>query len=115
MAFTDAELHQHEASIANYLERARPPEKIRSELDLGCRIENQSVVIFEIRPYWRDRSRILEIPVAKTTFIRKRGVWKVFWRRADLNWHGYEPALYARSLDDFFSIVKEDRHACFFG
>ncbi|MGH8199403.1 MAG: DUF3024 domain-containing protein, partial [Steroidobacteraceae bacterium] len=52
---------------------------------------------------------------AKATFVRSRMVWRVFWQRRDLRWHSYEPASEVKSIDDFVSLVTEDRHACFFG
>jgi hypothetical protein len=53
--------------------------------------------------------------VAKATYVRTRGVWRVFWQRRDLKWHGYEPRPEVSSIDEFASLVAEDAHACFFG
>jgi hypothetical protein len=39
--------------IENYLSYIRPSEEI-SQLDIGYRIEKQSVIIFEVRPDWID-------------------------------------------------------------
>ena len=52
----------------------------------------KSPQLFEIRPYWRDPTKKIENPVAKATFVRTTGTWRVFWQRADLKWHSYEPA-----------------------
>ncbi|MGH8716972.1 MAG: DUF3024 domain-containing protein [Burkholderiales bacterium] len=30
-------------------------------------------------------------PVAKATYVKAQDVWKVFWQRADLKWHRYDP------------------------
>ena len=115
MAFSEEERRFHEETIQWYLENNRPPENIRPKLDLGCRLEDQSVTIFEIRPSWRDKSQILEHYVAKATFIRTQDRWKVYWQRADLKWHGYEPKRYVSSLTEFFKLVEADKHFCFFG
>ena len=40
--------------IENYLSYIRPNEEMRAQLDIGYRIEKQSVIIFEVRPDWRD-------------------------------------------------------------
>jgi hypothetical protein len=56
-----------------------------------------------------------EHPVAKTTFVRTRGVWRVFWMRRDLKWHGYEPMPEVEYIEAFFRLVSEDEYACFFG
>lgn len=34
--------------------------------------------------------KIIEEPVAKATYIKKNDVWKIYWQRADLKWHGHE-------------------------
>jgi hypothetical protein len=102
-------------ALENWIEKNRPPEKIRSKLDFGYKIENQSVYIFEIRPRWDKPEIIQESPIAKTTYIHTKKLWKIFWMRADLKWHGYEPHLFVKSIKDFLSIVKEDKLGCFWG
>jgi hypothetical protein len=81
---------------------------IRDQLDIGCRVTGQSVEIFEIRPDWEDKSRTMETPVAKATFVRTRNRWRVLWMRRDLKWHGYEPNLEVQSLDAFLNVVHRD-------
>jgi len=115
MAFSENEKKKCEAAMSAFMEKHRPPEHVRSKLDLGYRIEGQSVEIFEIRPYWRDPSRIIEGPVAKTTYVRSQNVWKVYWQRADLKWHLYEPVPEVKDIESFLQIVEEDAYACFFG
>jgi Protein of unknown function (DUF3024) len=103
-------------ALDTFMKARRPPPHIRPKLDLGSRISGQSVSIFEIRPVWRGPSQERhESPVAKATYVRSRGVWRVFWQRRDLKWHSYEPAAEVRSIEEFVSLVAEDQHACFFG
>ena len=116
MALAEIEQARVRKTMAAFLEQRRPPPHIRPKLDLGYRLTGQSVEIFEIRPPWRgpaDMSR--ESPVAKTTYVRSRRVWRVFWRRRDLKWHSYEPIPEVKSLEEFVSLVAEDANACFFG
>ena len=72
---------------------------IRNKLALKYRIESQSVVIFEVRPLrdWPDEM------VAKTTYVKKNRMWKVYWQRADLKWYGYEPVPEVGLLEAFRS------------
>ena len=58
---------------------------------------------------------IIEEMIAKTTFVRRAKTWKVFWRRADLKWHQYDPVPELRSLDEFLELVEDDEHGCFWG
>jgi hypothetical protein len=98
------------------MKQRRPPPEIRPKLDLGFRVTGHSVEIFEIRPRWSGPPGAKdELTVAKATFVRTCGVWRVFWQRRDLNWHGYEPRPEVKSIEEFASLVAEDAHACFFG
>ena len=55
---------------------------------LYCLLPGQSIELFEIRPQW-DKPKIKqEYPFAKATFVRAKGRWKIYWKRADLKWHG---------------------------
>ena len=116
MALAEIELARVRRAMDSFLQRRRPPAHIRPTLDLGFRITGQSVEIFEIRPAWRgptDEKR--ESPVAKATYVRSRGVWRVFWQRRDLKWHSYDPEPEVKSVEEFASLVDDDVHACFFG
>lgn len=115
MALSEFEVKQVEKAGAAFLNRCRPPVHIRKQLDFGWRLDNQSVYIYETRPVWNRPSEYQSLDIAKTTFVRTQGKWKIFWMRQDLKWHGYEPQLYVGSIDAFFSVVEQDQHACFFG
>lgn len=116
MALSELEKARVKRALDSFMEVRRPPSHIRTKLDLGYRISGQSVEIFEIRPVWRGSPHERhESAVAKATFVRSRNMWRVFWQRRDLKWHGYEPTSEVKSIDDFLLVVAEDRHACFFG
>ncbi|HEX8546811.1 MAG TPA: DUF3024 domain-containing protein [Cytophagaceae bacterium] len=102
-------------AMENFLAVRRPPEEMRSELDLGYKIEDQSIFIFEIRPQWNKPEIIREHPVAKATFVKTKNHWKVFWMRADLKWHSYTPKPFVKTVSAFAKLVDEDRHHCFWG
>ncbi|MGD2083396.1 MAG: DUF3024 domain-containing protein [Chromatiales bacterium] len=88
---------------------------MRKELDLGFRMEGQSVEIFEIRPFWREPEKTIEGAVAKATYVRTQGIWKVYWQRADLKWHRYDPHPEASTIEEVLDIVDADEYCCFFG
>lgn len=115
MGFSEFELKKAEILLNDFIKSIRPPENIRDQLDIAYRIEKQSVYIFEIRPQYLNPEKKAHIEIAKTTFIKSRNVWKIFWMRADLKWHGYEPDLYVDDLKEFIRIVREDEYACFWG
>ena len=115
MAFNDLDRKRIENAMAAFLAKRRPPPHIRPQLDLGYRLIEQSVELFEIRPQWDNPSIIREHPFAKATYVRTQNLWKVFWQRADLKWHGYEPASTVKSIEEFLSAVDADPYGCFFG
>jgi hypothetical protein len=115
MAFSEIEKKRYEKVVDAFMEMRRPPVHIRKELDLGYQIKGQSVEIFEIRPFWRDPETILEVPVAKATYVETQKVWKVYWQRADLKWHRYDPDPEVGTLEEFLALVDRDECACFWG
>ncbi len=88
---------------------------MRDQVDLACKIDGQSVEVFEIRPVYDDPTKKSELPIARTTFVRSKNLWKIFWMKRDLKWHGYEPDLEVKSIDAFLAVVERDQYGCFFG
>ena len=102
-------------AMENFMARKRPPEHIRPKLDIGYKIEEQSIIVVEIRPQWDNPELIREHPVAKTTFVKAKNHWKIFWLRADLKWYTYTPIPTVNSIQEFTKLVEEDKHHCFWG
>ena len=73
--------------------------------------EKQSYVIGHKRHRFLDGSEYLET-ACKITCVKSRGLWKLYWMRADLKWHLYEEL---RNLDDLLLEVKSDPNHCFWG
>ena len=115
MAISEFEIKQWEKELGIFLELRRPPAHIRDQLDIGFRIENQSIELYEIRPVWNNPSEKSELSIAKATYIKKSNTWKVYWQRQDLKWHSYEPTPNTDTLREFLELVNEDKYACFFG
>ena len=115
MALSEFELKKCEKEVRAFVEKRRPAPHIRDELDLGFRVNGQSVEIFEIRPLWRYPGEKIEQAVAKATHVKTQKVWKVYWQRADLKWHRYDPDPEVSTLHEFLALVDRDECACFFG
>lgn len=115
MAFTEEELKQWEPMIASCIEEERPPEEVRSQIDIGYAFEDQSIIIYTIRPKWNQPKEKMQIPAAKITWVRREQTWKIYWQRADMKWHRYDPLPQTNSLEEFIEELKEDPHACFWG
>ena len=115
MALNDIERKRIEKTVDAFVQKRRPAPRIRPQLDIGYRVQGQSVEIFEIRPRWQEPEVKMEHPVAKATFVRSQALWKVFWMRADLKWHGYEPLPTVGTIEKFLAAVDKDEYACFWG
>ena len=101
--------------MEGFLVKSRPSEELRDKLDLSYKIIDQSIIVFEIRPIWNKPGEKMECSVAKTTFVKKEKIWKIFWFRSDMKWHSYKPTEKVNNLKEFVKIVEEDRHHSFWG
>jgi hypothetical protein len=115
MTLSPLEIRLCKKLVAEFILKRRPPPHIRAQLDLAFRISGQSIEIFEIRPDWRDKGKMLEQSVAKATYNKSKLSWKVLWQRADLKWHSYGPSPEVGSVEEFLAIVQNDEYGCFFG
>jgi len=116
MAISEFESKRCERVVQKYLDGRRPPPHIRPELDLGCRVTGQNVEMFEIRPVWRGQpGEKMERPFAKATYVKSKNIWKIYWQRADLKWHLYEPNSEVNTLGEFLAVVEKDEYCCFYG
>lgn len=115
MTISEFEIKRHEKIVGQYIEKHRPPVHVRNKVDLSFRIEGQSVVIFEIREMWNQRDKKYESPIAKATYVKKTNSWKLYWQRADLKWHRYDPAAEVKTIEEFLAIVEKDEYGCFWG
>lgn len=114
MALSEFEVKKIEKAGEAFLAIHRPPANIRNKLDIGWRLDKQSVYIFETRPVWNEPSKYQDLDIAKATFVRSQGVWKIYWVRRDLKWHSYEPNSQVKAIEQVFKVVSEDQYGCFF-
>lgn len=115
MALTEFEAARVEMLVEAFLDRRRLPPELREKLDFGYRLEDRAVEIFEIRPDYRDKSVIVEGPVARAVYLQRTKEWRVYWHRADQKWHLYEPKSSVNSIEEFLELVDKDPHGCFWG
>lgn len=115
MALSEFEIRKIEKCVGSYVKRKRPPPEIRDKVDLSFRVKGQSVEIFEIRPFWRDPNHKIEESIAKATYVKTEKLWNVYWQRADLRWHRYDPDPEVKTIEEFVNLVEKDEYACFYG
>lgn len=115
MALSEFEIKRIEKIVGQFVEKIRPVPEKRNQLDISFRILNQSFEIFEIRPQWDNPNNKIEGPVAKATYVKSIKKWKLYWKRADMKWHGYEPFAESKSLENILEAVGQDEYGCFWG
>ena len=115
MALSEHERRRFEKPVKAFVDSRRPPPHIRTELDIGYRIDRQSIEIFELRPAYDSPEETIEHAIAKATYVKSKEIWKVYWMRADLQWHPYEPMALVRTVEEFIAVIDRDQHGCFFG
>ncbi len=115
MAISEFEIKRIAKLVGNFIEQRRPSPEIRQQLDLGFRISNQSFEIFEIRPRFDNPKEKITTPVAKATYVKSKKLWKLYWMRADLKWHSYQPFPTSTSLERIIKAINEDEYCCFWG
>jgi hypothetical protein len=101
--------------LENYIQKIRPPEEIRDELDIYYKIEKQSIFLFEIRPDFLNPKSLHQYNYAKATFVKSSNKWKVYWLRANHKWYVYQPEPEVATLNKFLDLVEEDKFGCFKG
>ena len=111
----DIERKRIENAVAAFVAKRRPPAHLRDQVDLSFRFDGRSVEIFEIRPRWNKPAERIEEAIAKARYVKARDRWLVYWQRADLKWHKYDPMPEVRTVDAFLRVVDDDEYACFFG
>jgi glutamate synthase domain-containing protein 1 len=101
--------------MENFLEKRRPPEHLRTQVDLSYKIEDESVVVFELRPSWDRPDEVREKPIAKATFIKEKGSWKIFSVSANQRWEIYKSVPTVNDLREFAKLVDADKDGIFWG
>ena len=114
MAFTEIEIYKIN-NFVGVLCNKKAPEAIRDQLRYEYKIENQDVILYEIRPRWDKPDEQTGMPCAKLKFVRSQNVWKLFWHRANMKWYAYGPLKSSRDLSELIAEIDTDPHGCFFG
>jgi Protein of unknown function (DUF3024) len=115
MAFSELDLKRIDSTIGE-LCRSRSPPGHADELRFACDIDGHAVSIMEERPPWDGSpGEWTRHGVARFRYFRSRNEWQLYWMRADLRWHVYEPAAPTNDLARLVRLVEEDKYCAFFG
>ena len=114
MALTDIEI-QKVKKIVGRLCSERTPDHLKDKLRFEYQIEKQSVIIYEVRPFWNNPSEFTRMPISKLTYVRTENIWKLYWKRASGKWVLYEPKESSKDLKTLVEEIDKDSYGCFFG
>lgn len=114
MALSEFEQKRFVKPVKDYCAK-RYPAHLRHQLYLDFRLDNQNIILFVVRPHWKNPGKKVEELVAKATYVKNRNIWRIYWQRADLKWHQYEPDFEVKSIEDFLGVVEKDEYGCFYG
>jgi hypothetical protein len=115
MAFTEFESRINNAAIEAFMARRRPPLHIRPRLDLEFVQKGQAYEFVSVYPGMGNNAPLIRNPVARIKFVRTQDFWQLYWQRADMKWHLYEPAHQHTTLASALKTVDEDKYCCFWG
>lgn len=89
------------------------PGHVADQIKIIAEKIGNSYVLYESRPVWDDNSKPwIKSEVAKMTFIKRRDMWKLYWRRASGRWDLYDEY---RLFGVLLNSIEKDTHGCFWG
>jgi hypothetical protein len=98
-----------------FIKLHRPHPDIRHNLDIGWRMKDQSVYLFEVRPQWDNEAILHKYDYAKATWVQSRKHWEIFWMGANGKWHRYKELESVGNLQRFLIETERDPYYCFQG
>ncbi len=78
------------------------------------KVRNGHIVGYRRQPYgdWDTIKEPYLEKCVKIQCIKSRNIWKLYWMRSDLKWHGYDEY---PSLEAAIKEIDKDPDGCFFG
>ena len=104
-----------EIQIKEYIKSIRPPEEIRSEVDISYSFRSGLVELFEIRPKWDDKNSFQNFPIARAKYVKSKNIWRIYWMTSNEKWISYKPKPEVTNFLEFINILKNDKNGCFWG
>ena len=110
MPLPDSQIRECLVATGEFLSKRRPPPEVRDKLDYRADINGQEVHIISVRPAYGDPARKSELPIARVRWFGTQKVWRLYWMRADMKWHSYEPLPESSSIATLLEEVDRDPH-----
>lgn len=114
MAFSEFELTYIDKTVGALCRRKTTP-RHADQLRFAYQVDAHGVNIWEERPPWDGQGEWTRHGIARFRYVRKTGDWTLYWMRADLKWHVYDPDLMPHDLESLVAVVDQDKYCAFFG
>ena len=88
-------------TLENYFAKKRPKPPNKIQLDFSYEIQDQSVILYEIRRTLEDPDNFYKIPYGKATFISEDNHWNVYFAQPDNQWRLFGPRPFVKEFKDF--------------
>ena len=106
----------NEATVKAYVEKLRPASPdIRAQIDIGYSFEQNTVILFQIRPLWNDPTKKQHLEFAKVRYFKSKKLWNLYWKGGNDTWKLYKPFPSSTHLSQIIDVIKKDKHNCFYG
>ncbi|WP_188459091.1 DUF3024 domain-containing protein [Psychroflexus planctonicus] len=106
----------NEGIVKKFVASIRPEDpEIRKQIDIGYVYIDKVFKLYTVRPSHDNSGQKIYEGFAKISFNKTKIEWNLYWMRASGHWELYQPFPTSTQLDKIIEIIKEDKHACFFG
>jgi hypothetical protein len=103
-----------ESKLHELCDRRVPPQ-LRDRVRLGFKIDGNKVLLLEERPAFPEKTRWVEIPVAKFSYTAKSATWQLYCRDRNSKWHRFTPEPATPNFDRLVAAVDTDPTGIFWG
>jgi len=94
-------------------EKFRVPERVADKIKNIAEKSGNNYILYETRPAWDDSKKPwTKLPVAKMTFVKISGRWKIYWMRASGKWDLLGEY---KSFRNALNTIEKDKFGCFWG
>ncbi|WAL49270.1 DUF3024 domain-containing protein [Rhodococcus pyridinivorans] len=96
---------------------SRVPEQHRDEIRVECDISPRHLTICECRPPWREDlgPKWTRSPIARLHYIKKTGLWTLYWRDRNLTFHRYTSLAPSPHVQDLLDYIENSGDPIFWG
>ena len=94
---------------------AQWPEELWHEAKVEADVNGNTVTLVEVRPPWDGKGEHTRWPIARLRFTQTTGLWQLYWRDRNLNFHKYDELPPSSTVQRLLNHITESKNPIFFG